>query len=316
MAHRFGIDHPALMELLLRQDGVVTRRQLFALGAQLHDIQRMVRRRELRRVAPGVYVNHTGPLTRRQREWVAVLAAWPAALTGRSVLPGAPPGKVHIAIARARTVRPQEGVVVQRTTDLHQRVLWQRSPPRLRVEHAVIDEMSQRIAAGDVAEAFATLARVVQSRQTTVERVLTTLEERRRVHGRQLIAAMLTDIRDGVCSVLERGYRDHVERAHELPRATHQHRSDATGTTTHQDVRYPRYSLVVELDGYAFHSDAATRDNDAARDLAELAATGSPTARVTYGLVFTTPCQTAGWLAEILRHRGWPGTLARCPACQ
>ncbi|UFU06209.1 type IV toxin-antitoxin system AbiEi family antitoxin domain-containing protein [Ruania halotolerans] len=269
MRSRLEITHPAVVELRLRQDGVITRRQLFEAGAEPHDLQRLVRRREIRRIHPGVYVDHTGPLTRRQREWAAVLGAWPAALAGPSALPGPPPGRVHIAIARGRTVSAQDGVVVHCTTGLQQRVLWQRSPPRLRIDHATIDGMSAKIRVGDVAGAFADLARVVGSRQTTIERILATLEARSRVHGRTMIAGMLTDVRDGACSVLERGYRDRIERAHGLPRASRQYVSAATGATTFQDVRYERYSLVVELDGYAFHSGAAARDNDADRDLAE-----------------------------------------------
>lgn len=104
---------------------------------------------------------------------------------------------------------------------------------------------------------------------------------------------MLTDAREGICSVLERGYRDRVERPHGLPIAARQRMSTATGSRTHQDVCYREYSLVVELDGHIFHRSAASRDADAGRDLAELAASGAPTARVTYGLVFRTSCQTA-----------------------
>lgn len=313
MAWVFDLDRVA--DLLRLQDGVVTRRQLLECGAQLHDLQRLIRRRELRRIHAGVYVDHTGPLTPRQREWAAVLTAWPAALAGVSALPRAVPGQVHIAVARARTVRLQPGVVVHRTTDLQQRVLWNRAPPRLRIEHALIDVMSEQIRHGNVAEAFAVLTEVARSKQTTADRILAALEERRRVPGRTLITGMLTDLRDGVCSVLERGYRHKVERAHGLPRGSRQHPSSALGTLTHQDVRYPRYSLVVELDGHGFHADAGARDHDAARDLAELATSGSPTARVTCGLVFTTPCRTAGWIAQILQCRGWTGTLHACPRC-
>src|SRR5690606_22847660 len=98
-------------------------------------------------------------------------------------------------------------------------------------------------------------------------------------------------------------------------RASRQHPSKVTGATTYQDVRYPAFGFVIELDGYAFHSTAQARDDDAARDLAELATSSAATARLTYGLVFRTPCQTACWIAQILRARGWGGELRRCPAC-
>ncbi|WP_147915704.1 hypothetical protein [Ruania zhangjianzhongii] len=247
MAQRSDLGDSALQELLALQDGVVARRQLLDAGARSHDLDRMVRRRELRRVHPGIYVAHTGELTRRQREWTAILSA--------------------------------------------------------------------RIRAGDISGAFSRLADVVHARRTTVPRLLDALAERERITGRRLIVAMLTDIGDGLSSVLERGYRDRVERAHGLPTATRQRVSTATGSRTHQDVYYRKYSLVVELDGHLFHSSTARRDADAGRDLAELAASGAPTARVTYGLVFATPCRTAAWIAAILRTRGWRGTLLTCPRC-
>lgn len=305
----------ALAELLVRQDGVVARRQLHELGVSPHDLKRMLRRRELRRVHPGVFVNHTGPLTRRQREWVAVLAVWPAALTGRSALPVATPAGVQVAVAHGRTVSAPSGVTVTRMTDLDQRVSWQRSPPRVQIEHATIDEMSDLVAVDDIAEAFATLARVAMSRQTTLDRLLSTLAARHRVAGRRLIRGMITDVRDGVCSVLERGYRERVERAHGLPGARRQHASRASGSQTYQDVRYDLYGAIIELDGLAFHGSAAARDADALRDLAELAMSEAVTTRLTYGLVFTHQCQTARLIAVLLRRRGWTGQLTECPRC-
>lgn len=260
-------------------------------------------------------MDHTGELTRRQREWTAILSAWPAALAAESALPGPVPGRVQIAVGRGRTVRVPAWVDVSHVTHLRERAWWHRSPPRIRIEHALLDVMSAQIRAGDIAAAFTQLTVVMHSRRTTVPRILAALRERRRITGRRLIVTMLTGAHEGVCSVLERGYRDRVERAHGLPVAQRQRVSTATGAATHQDVWYPEYSLVVELDGHLFHSATASRDADAGRDLAELAVSGAPTARVTYGLVFTTPCQTAVWIAAILRARGWRGSLLKCPRC-
>ncbi|QOR71233.1 hypothetical protein IM660_02695 [Ruania alkalisoli] len=315
MTPRFTLAVGTVHETLTAQDGVISRRQLVAAGARHHDLERLLRRRELRRIHRGVFADHTGPLTQRQREWVAVLAAWPAALAGESALPSPAPGRVHIAIERGRRVRVPEWVDVSCRSQLSEQVQWQRSPPRQRVEHAVLDVVASHCRGGDVAAAFAVLAQVIQSRHTTVERILDALGKRQRMTGRRLIAAMLADVRDGVCSVLERGYRD-LERAHGLPRARRQHASEATGRRTHQDVAYAEYGLVVELDGYVFHSSSVSRDHDAARDLAELAAAGTATARLTFGLVFRTPCRTATWVAEVLRRGGWKGSLRKCPHCR
>lgn len=56
-----------LGHLLWCQDGVVSRQQVLDCGFELHDLQRMLRRQELVRVHPGVFVHHifvhhNGPL--------------------------------------------------------------------------------------------------------------------------------------------------------------------------------------------------------------------------------------------------------------
>jgi hypothetical protein len=112
-----GLDEEGLEHLLTWvQDGVVARWQLLELGACRHDIRRMLRRRDLTVVHPGVYVNHTGPLTWEQRAWAAVLVHWPAALARESALPRPPSqAPIQVAIDVRRTVRRVDGVVAHRT---------------------------------------------------------------------------------------------------------------------------------------------------------------------------------------------------------
>lgn len=310
---RFSLAHAA--HLLRDQDGVVARTQLHDLGARPHDIARLVRRRELARAFDGVLVAHTGPLTPRQRDWVAVLAAAPAALTGRSALPGARHGPPQIVVAAGRKVVVPAGTTVRRADDLESRVEWNRLPPRVRIEHALIEAMSDHIVADDVASAFQKLTEIVYERRTTIERIETTLESRTRIPGRSTIRALLHDLRDGAWSVLERGYLHRVERAHGLPAATRQHVSSATGSITKRDIRYVEFGLVLELDG-GTHRNVKQAAADAFRDLSELAVTGSPTGRVTYGLVFDTPCKLARVVAQLLQQRGWGGSLTPCSRCR
>ena len=75
------MDAAELGRILHRQEHVLSRAQVVALGGTDNDIARMLRRREWAQVHPGVYVDHTGPLTRDQHEWAAVLYCAPAALT-------------------------------------------------------------------------------------------------------------------------------------------------------------------------------------------------------------------------------------------
>lgn len=194
------------------------------------------------------------------------------------------------------------------------RVDWRSNPPRQRTEHAVIDVMAKRIRSGDVAGAYGALTEACH-RRTTAARVLVVLERRSRVHGRQLILGMLSDLRDGANSVLERGYLRNVERAHGLPRGERRQRSRSTGTRTDQDVRYEKYGLLVELDGRHVHDNAASWDADARRDLAELVVAEMATARMTYGLVFNEACGTARQLEVYFRRKGWSGEFIRCPRC-
>ncbi|GAB2972287.1 hypothetical protein [Nocardioides montaniterrae] len=296
------------------QCGVLARRQLVEAGLDDDDIARMLRRRELCRVHRGVYVDHTGPLARRQREWAAVLAAWPAALSHESAVPGLTSDRIHLAIGLHRSVAPMRGVRLHATAGFDERVDRSSAPPRVRPHHAVVDVMTDRIRAGDVAGAYAALT-TATFRGTSADRVERALASRARVPGRALIAGMLEDLRTGACSVLERGYLQQVERAHGLPAADRQRASTATGRRTVQDVRYERFGLVVELDGRGFHDNPRARDADARRDLAELAVDDARSARVTYGLVFNEACRTAGWIAQVLRRGGWTGALRRCPEC-
>jgi putative AbiEi antitoxin of type IV toxin-antitoxin system len=308
-----GLDHALLARLMAGQAGVVSRRQLVELGALPHEIARLVRRRELVVVHRGVYVNHTGALSRAEREWAAVLVHWPAALTGTSALPDPDRhGAIHVAVDLSRTPRPVTGVVAHRTTGLDSRVAWMTSPPRVRIEHAAIDVASTHHR--DPVRMFRTLADVCQTRRTTAARIGEALESRVRVPGKALVLDLLDDLATGACSVLEREYL-RIERRHGLPEGTRQKPAAIAGRSAYRDVDYEDFGVVVELDGRAFHDDAASRDLDARRDLEMLVDSDRPTVRLTYGGVFGTPCQTVAKIGALLTRRGWSEALRPCPTC-
>lgn len=298
--------------LLREQDGVVARRQLLAIGATANDLRRLLRRHELHRAFGAVYIVHNGPATSRQRQWIAVLAAWPAALTGPSALPDVTTGVVHVAIAHGRTVHVPPGTRLRVARNLASRLEWGRSPPRVTVEHALLDLLSERVVADDVAGAFHALTQ--SARRTTPTRLLAALEERPRIPGRRMIRGLIRDLRDGACSVLERGFLHQVERAHGLPAAVRQRSSHATGKESLQDLAYPEHGLVLELDGRTFHLGEQS-DVDALRDLSERAVNSTTTVRITYGLVFRSPCRTARLVAMLLQQRGWDGSAHACYRC-
>jgi hypothetical protein len=193
---RFDLTHPELAHLLKWvQHGVVSRRQIERLGGSESDIRRMIRRRELTSVHPGVYVNHSGELTRAQREWVGVQSAWPAALTNDTALPKPASPAIHVAVHLGRTVVVPRFVVPHRTANLDRLVDWRAGPPTVQLEHALINVMSAHLKDDDVAAAFAALTATAFTRRTTPRWLLVALASRPRVVGRAMIRAMTEDLR-------------------------------------------------------------------------------------------------------------------------
>ncbi len=306
--------HTQVSPLLADQSGVVSRRQLSGIGLRDHDIARLVRRKELVRMHPGVFVDHTGEPTWVQQAWGAVLLFWPAALAGESALRAAegPGGSrrtrpVEVAVAEERHLRGRAGVALVRMPHLAERAQWHLGPPRIRYEEAVLDVAA---AARTDFAALGELSRAVQGRRTTAGRLLTALDGRQRISRRDWMAGVLHDVSAGACSVLEHGYLHRVERAHGLARARRQVRDRVGAGVVYRDVEY-RVGLVVELDGRLFHDSTTQRDADLDRDLVT-AVTGRDTVRLSYGQVFDRSCWTAAHVGVLLQARGWGGAPRGC----
>ncbi|ART68644.1 hypothetical protein BTO20_08680 [Mycobacterium dioxanotrophicus] len=286
-------------DLLRLQDGVISRRQALGAGLVQHDIRRLLRRNQWARVHAGVYINHTGPLTWSQRAWAAVLYAAPAVLCLESAM-GDEVSPIHVAVARDRAALAEPaGVRIYHLAHLEERALWNVGPPRMRYDDAALDVACR---ATSELDAIAVLANACQSRRTTAHRLLKTLDSRGRVRRRRWLRAVLVDIADGTCSVLEHGYLVRVERPHGLPRAIRQKRSASSVGVCYRDTEYSE-RLVVELDGRVFHDSATRRDADFERDL-DAAVDGRSTVRLSYRQVFDRPCHTAGKIALVLQRHG------------
>ena len=313
------MDLEAYAELLALQSGVVSRRQLVEDARfQPYDIQRLVRRRDLVRVYDGVFVDHTGELTWLQRAWVGVQLVWPAALAHDSAIRAADrPGRtgrddsvIHVAVDRDRHARLPTGYLMHRITGLHDRVMWNTSPPRVRIEEALIDVAVRK---PDDFGAIAVLADAIQARRTQAIRIREALDRRTRIPRRSFLSGVLTDLEHGTCSVLEHGYLTLVERAHGLPAARRQVRSSRRGPV-YRDVVYDDFGQLVELDGRMWHDNATQRDADLDRDL-DAAVERLATVRLGWGQVYGRPCETAVRIGHLLEARGWSGRVARCRDC-
>jgi hypothetical protein len=135
---------------------------------------------------------------------------------------------------------------------------------------------------------------------------------RKKMRWRHELGDVLKAAADGIHSVLEYRYLRDVERAHGLPRSTHQVRVVIDGRAVYRDVYYEEYKLAAELDGRLAHPDEE-RWRDTHRDN-QAGAQGILTTRYGWRDVYGHPCETALLQARILRERGWTGTPRPCSA--
>ena len=304
--------------LLARQCGVVSRHQVLAAGADDSLIARKLRRREWARVHPGVYAYHTGPLTWQQREWAALLYAAPAALAGRSALRA---HGVHghdtddcidVVVAHDRRLDGRPGVQIQRSRHYDRVVQTNLTPPRVRIEHALV---RVAVAAPTDDASVGVLADGCQTRRTTAARLADELRASPRLPRRELLLAILEDVAAGALSVMERRFLVHVERAHGLPRGRRQGSERTPSGAVQRDVEYVEQALLLELDGRFGHELSLDRWDDLDRDIVA-ATTGRLTLRAGWGQVLQ-PCRLAALLAQVLTARGWTGTVRACgPNCR
>lgn len=309
-----------LARLMRRQAGVVSRRQVVDTGGTPAFIERQLRRREWVRLHAGVFLDHTGPPSRAQREWAALVRHPGSVLAGRSSLRadgiGAEPSRgdaVELAVPHGRHLARERGLQVVQLRDFDRVARPEATPPRLRVETALLMVAS---AAGSEDAAVAVLADAVRTGATTATRLAGVLAGLPRLPRRALLLEVLADVGAGAESPLERRYLRDVERAHGLPRGERQVRevvrvvADEPVRLVVRDVRYRPQTTLVELDGRLGHAAAIDRWADLTRDL-EAAVHGDASLRAGWQQVLS-PCRLAVLVGTVLQRRGWVGAPVPC----
>ena len=127
---------------------------------------------------------------------------------------------------------------------------------------------------------------------------------------RELLVDALSDVADGVESVLEFRYVRRVERPHGLPEARRQSVIVIGGLRRRTDNDYEPFGVVVELDGRLGHEGNGvfrdrTRDNITT-------VSGKVSLRFGWADVDAQACEVAQDVAVLLWSRGWRGRLTRC----
>jgi hypothetical protein len=307
----------SLSELVNLQRGVLSRQQALGAGVSAHLIKTRVRGGRWRQIQLGVYATFTGQCGREALMWAAVLRAGAgAALSHHSAaeldrLTSAPVPLIHVTVPASRRVVAGPGLIVHMSRHILRARHPSRLPPRTRIEETVLDLAGTARTAGD---AFEWLFRACSGRHTTPERVLATMEARKKLRWRAELTGALGDVAQGVHSGLEYRYLRDVERPHGLPAAIRQARVVRGQRVQYRDVLYEEYGVVVEIDGAAAHPPES-RWLDTHRDNASAAA-GMITLRYSWADVMTRPCAIAAEVGAVLLWRGWPGALRPCgPAC-
>ncbi|MFF0343773.1 hypothetical protein [Kribbella sp. NPDC004875] len=285
--------------LIHAQTQVVSRVQLLAAGWTEPRIRRPLRSRRWRAVHPGVYITRTGPIGYAERLIAALLYAGPEAAWSHytaaeqlGLLTPDPARPVFVTIPEYRRVLPRRDVVILRDAHWADR-LAALAPPRRTAAHAVLDIVGS---ARSLDEAAAVIAASCQSGRVVPADIVDALQDRPRLRHRRALRPILTDVAEGVHSLLELRYLRDVERRHGLPRGVRQRAVEGEFT----DVYYDGFGLVVELDG-RLHLVPRQRWRDLDRDNR---ATLRAEATLRYGWFDVTEraCAAAVQVLEVMRR--------------
>jgi len=297
-----------LRDLVARQCGVVSGRQLAQVGVTRHAAKSRVTNGRWQRMHPGVYATFSGEPDRLAVLWAAVLSAGSGAMLSHQTaaelarLTDKPGDLIHVTIPADRRVSKRPGIVVHRSDRAIEALHPVKLPPQTRVEETVLDLAG---GARTLDDAAGWVLRAMQRGLTTPRNLACALSQRPRISWRPELTELLTLDADGLHSVLEHRYYRDVERPHALPAGTRQARVRRGSRTEYRDILYEPYCTAVELDGSAAHP-ADSRWRDIRRDNAA-AADGITTLRYGWLDVTARPCQVAAETARVLARHGYAG---------
>lgn len=295
------LDHDRLMgDLAARHHGVLSRRLLIAHGVTPATIDLRVRQRRLVMLHRGVYALGHAQL-RREGRWLAAVEAYGAdsALSHRTAaahwgIDDAPVLPAHVTIARRSGVATKRGTVVHRRPLEADEVVIRDGIPTTTVARTLLD-----VAAELRGRRLELVVRnASRTRRFDLARLELLLDRHPRAPGagelRRLTARLAGRGTDDLRSGLEVAFAQLCDE-HGLPRP----RINAIILGHRVDFSWPGTTLVVETDGFTFHSMptafAADRDRDQQLTLA-----GYTVVRLTYDQVVGAPEETARLVSALL----------------
>ncbi|MGI5520596.1 DUF559 domain-containing protein [Micromonospora sp. CA-259024] len=310
---------PRLRDLLVRGDGLVTRRDVMRV-APWWTVQTARRADRLVRLLPGVYgdaalIRDTDadlpPLARVEPE-VARRAAL-AYADGRAALSRLtaldvwglrrqPPGEpVYLDLPRGSGLRDRPHLLVRRRSGFAiapPQVVTRGGLPVTRLDRALVDCWPLL----PMVDRPGLLIRAVNDRLTTPQRLVTALAEVPRMSDRAALRALLDRLAAGCRSPLEIWGHDHVFTGPGMPTFTRQARVRVGARTIYLDMFAEAERVDIELDGATSHGDPTEREIDLHRH-ALLATVGILVVRFTHRRLLAKPAQVRQETLAILATR-------------
>jgi very-short-patch-repair endonuclease len=294
------------------QCGVLSRRQVYALGISRWQVRAQVEARRWRRTGRQTVATRTGALSVEQRRWVAVLETCPsAALAGVTALQAAGLSSItedvlHVIAPKSSRPRRAPGVHVHESRRFREVDVLTNGVRRVRVPVAVVQAALWAVSDRQAALFVVTSVQQRLVRVADVAEALTTVRRHKR---RRLLLQLVADIADGAQSLGELDLTAALRRRG-LPPPTRQVVRQLSGGRVYLDAEWEQYRLRLEIDG-AQHEEVEGRLDDACRDL-ELAADGGGPVRVPLLALRLDEDAVLVRLEAVLRARGWrpPGSAA------
>ncbi len=280
------------MALALRQNGNVSRRQLLDLGLGGEAIKSWIRSGFLHRVHRGVYAVGRPPRTALERAGAAVLACGPgAALSHASAMTLWELWKhwaqsFEVVVLRDR--RPK-GITVHHPRNLHRRDVRTQRGIRVTSPARTLHDMAGRLTQKQLTRGINDALLSNFLKQSQLEELVARLPDSPLARFVRLAGLTRSELEDEFLAFCER---------YGLP--TPETNVLVGGYLA--DAYFERERVIVELDGWDFHSSRASFEGDRERDADNLGE-GIPTIRITHDRLADHPDREAARLHRILASR-------------
>jgi hypothetical protein len=295
------LDHDRLIaRLAAERHGVVSRRLLRDHGISAETIDLRVRQRRLVLLYRGVYAFGHAEL-RREGRWLAAVEAYgaDAALShgtaavhwdihDGAIVP------VHVSVCRRSGIVPRPGTVVHRV-DLREEDVLVRDGIRTTTVARTLVDLAAEVRGRRLEQV---VRRASRGRRFDLVAVETTIERHPRAPGASELARLVRSLAgrgtDDVRSRLEEAFAQLCDDCGlPVPRV------NAIVMGERVDFSWPRSTLIVETDGFEFHSMPTTFAADRRRDQ-KLTLAGYTVVRFTYDQVVNEPIATARVISTLL----------------